>query len=42
MPNLSRREKTGMSSDKMLISATHTHSAPAVMGALAALPMRVM
>jgi hypothetical protein len=28
------REKTGISSDRMLISATHTHSAPAAMGAL--------
>jgi hypothetical protein len=27
-------EKTGIPTDKMLISATHTHSAPAVMGAL--------
>ena len=28
------QEKTGMRSDRMLVSATHTHSAPAVMGAL--------
>ena len=27
-------EKTGVRTDRMLISATHTHSAPAVMGAL--------
>ena len=28
------REKTGIRSDRMLVSATHTHSAPAAMGAL--------
>ncbi len=28
------QKKTGIRSDRMLISATHTHSAPAVMGAL--------
>src|SRR3954470_10321196 len=28
------REKTGIPTDRMLISATHTHSAPAAMGAL--------
>jgi hypothetical protein len=28
------RERTGIRSDRMLISATHTHSAPAAMGAL--------
>ena len=28
------REKTGIATDRMLIAATHTHSAPAAMGAL--------
>jgi hypothetical protein len=44
------REKTGIATERMLISATHTHSAPAAMGALgcpadesfaAALPGRI-
>lgn len=32
------REKTGIATDRMLISATHTHSAPSVMGALGTPP----
>jgi hypothetical protein len=32
------REKTGIPTDRMLISATHTHSAPSVMGALGTPP----
>jgi hypothetical protein len=32
------RERTGIPADKMLISATHTHSAPAAMGALGCRP----
>ena len=28
------REKTGIPTDRILVSATHTHSAPAAMGAL--------
>ena len=32
------REKTGIPTERMLISATHTHSAPSTMGALGTPP----
>ena len=32
------KEKTGIPTDRMLISATHTHSAPSTMGALGTPP----
>ncbi len=35
---LQASEKTGIPTDRMLISATHTHSAPSAMGALGSPP----
>ncbi|MDR3637483.1 MAG: neutral/alkaline non-lysosomal ceramidase N-terminal domain-containing protein, partial [Isosphaeraceae bacterium] len=34
------RDKTGIPEDRMLVSATHTHTAPACMGALGSSPDR--